>query len=323
MKLRVLLYVLLAFLYASSLYALYGLDKPEAIIQEAGSIRFLSCQTVDCARVYIDYLAASRKAKCAFYDLGDHALLQSLQESTHVQVKIFAENHEADYAQHLQPVSSSGLMHHKFCVMDDAVTVTGSYNPTMRGGSVNDNYILIIHSPTIAAYHLKEYEQLGASKTVNPTPPVNLSGTLIDVCFSPQDSCEQEILEAISQAKHAIQFLAFSFTSDTIAQELLAAATRNVSVQGIYEKTRISRYSTYHTLQEANISVYLDGNSATMHEKLFLIDAHTIIAGSYNPTASAQERNDENLLIITDLALAGQASTEYKRVAKGLKTEPI
>jgi phosphatidylserine/phosphatidylglycerophosphate/cardiolipin synthase-like enzyme len=51
-----------------------------------------------------------------------------------------------------------------------------------------------------------------------------------------------------------------------------------------------------------------------MHHKVYIIDDRTVIAGSYNFTASAEEDNDENLLIIDDPALAAAYTEEFNRV---------
>ena len=60
-------------------------------------------------------------------------------------------------------------------------------------------------------------------------------------------------------------------------------------------------------LREAGLDVRLDGNPANMHHKVFIIDGHIVITGSYNFSRSAEERNDENTLIIHDPAIAQAA----------------
>jgi phosphatidylserine/phosphatidylglycerophosphate/cardiolipin synthase-like enzyme len=39
-----------------------------------------------------------------------------------------------------------------------------------------------------------------------------------------------------------------------------------------------------------------------LHEKLIFIDNYTAILGSYNPSSSAETKNDENLIIIQNLS---------------------
>jgi len=57
-------------------------------------------------------------------------------------------------------VGGSGIMHHKFCVIDDHIVMTGSYNWTARADLENDENLLIINSREIAKKYSEEFEQL-------------------------------------------------------------------------------------------------------------------------------------------------------------------
>ena len=51
----------------------------------------------------------------------------------------------------------TGLMHHKVFIVDKSIVVTGSYNPTSNGNEFNNENVLIIHDPNLAATFLEEY----------------------------------------------------------------------------------------------------------------------------------------------------------------------
>ncbi|MBT7927691.1 hypothetical protein HN695_05100, partial [Candidatus Woesearchaeota archaeon] len=51
--------------------------------------------------------------------------------------------------------------------------------------------------------------------------------------------------------------------------------------------------------------------SGLLHHKVFIIDDHIVITGSYNPTASGTEKNDENILIIYSDDVAAEFVDEY------------
>jgi phosphatidylserine/phosphatidylglycerophosphate/cardiolipin synthase-like enzyme len=51
-----------------------------------------------------------------------------------------------------------------------------------------------------------------------------------------------------------------------------------------------------------------------MHHKVIVIDSQIVVTGSYNFTASAETRNDENLIVIYDPAIAAQYLAEFRRV---------
>jgi phosphatidylserine/phosphatidylglycerophosphate/cardiolipin synthase-like enzyme len=48
-----------------------------------------------------------------------------------------------------------------------------------------------------------------------------------------------------------------------------------------------------------------------MHRKFCIIDNHVVITGSYNWTKNAAERNDENIMIVQDWAMANQHTREF------------
>ena len=57
-----------------------------------------------------------------------------------------------------------------------------------------------------------------------------------------------------------------------------------------------------------------DGIDGLLHHKVFIIDEKIVVMGSYNFSQNAEERNDENLLIIYDPVIAEQFLFEFKRV---------
>jgi phosphatidylserine/phosphatidylglycerophosphate/cardiolipin synthase-like enzyme len=70
----------------------------------------------------------------------------------------------------------------------------------------------------------------------------------------------------------------------------------------------------FYTLEKAGLDVHLDGEPGLMHIKAIIVDGKTVAFGSYNFTASAENKNDENVLIITDEALAGTFERAFDRI---------
>ncbi len=58
-----------------------------------------------------------------------------------------------------------GLMHHKVMIVDGQTVVVGSYNFTASAERHNDENLLIIHSPVIAAQYLQEFQRIYALAT--------------------------------------------------------------------------------------------------------------------------------------------------------------
>ncbi|RLG15029.1 MAG: hypothetical protein DRN66_00300 [Candidatus Nanohalarchaeota archaeon] len=54
--------------------------------------------------------------------------------------------------------ANPAFLHHKFFVIDEYITITGSMNPTQSGYFYNDENIMIIENPTIAKIYIEEYD---------------------------------------------------------------------------------------------------------------------------------------------------------------------
>jgi phosphatidylserine/phosphatidylglycerophosphate/cardiolipin synthase-like enzyme len=58
-------------------------------------------------------------------------------------------------------------------------------------------------------------------------------------------------------------------------------------------------------------SMGIDGQ---MHHKFFIVDESIVVIGSYNFSRAAEERNDENVLIIHNPQIAGFFLQEFQSV---------
>jgi phosphatidylserine/phosphatidylglycerophosphate/cardiolipin synthase-like enzyme len=61
------------------------------------------------------------------------------------------------------PVKTDGngyTMHHKVIIVDDETVITGSFNFTNAADTSNDDNMLVLHSPVVAALYEKEYQRI-------------------------------------------------------------------------------------------------------------------------------------------------------------------
>jgi phosphatidylserine/phosphatidylglycerophosphate/cardiolipin synthase-like enzyme len=137
-------------------------------------------------------------------------------------------------------------------------------------------------------------------------------GKDVRLYFCAVDDCEKQVVELIGTAEESIYFMTFSFTSEEIANAIIQK--RNLKVKGIIEKQQNSQYCQYDRLKEYNVNVKFDKNKYFMHHKVFIIDEEYIVTGSFNPTKGGNERNDENMLIIKDKAMAKRYIKEFYRI---------
>jgi len=62
------------------------------------------------------------------------------------------------------------------------------------------------------------------------------------------------------------------------------------------------------------VDARLDGNPYLMHHKFMVIDGKIVVTGSYNWSYGAEERNDENLVVISSPDIAKLYEAEFNRI---------
>jgi phosphatidylserine/phosphatidylglycerophosphate/cardiolipin synthase-like enzyme len=121
----------------------------------------------------------------------------------------------------------------------------------------------------------------------------------VAVHFSPKGGCTEAVVRELGHARHQIQVLAYSFTSRPIAQALVNAKLRGVHVEVILDHSNEQEvYSDLHFFLEQGLVPLIDPNHAIAHNKVMIIDGHTLITGSFNFTHNAENDNAENLVIV-------------------------
>ncbi len=214
------------------------------------------------------------------------------------------------------------LMHHKFIVLDRAEVFIGSMNLTVDSAYHGDNNLLRIRSGRLAEDFTREFEEMfvddrfgGLSLRDTPYPQITIDGQLVEVLFSPDDGVARRLLELVRGARQRVEVLAFAFTSDDLAEALIERAAAGVDVRVVVESSQASAAGAeFERLRQAGVDARRDGNPGDMHHKVVLIDGALVWTGSYNFTRSAEEYNDESVLIVHSPGLAARFSTEFERV---------
>jgi phosphatidylserine/phosphatidylglycerophosphate/cardiolipin synthase-like enzyme len=62
--------------------------------------------------------------------------------------------------------NQTGLMHHKVIIIDQQIVITGSYNFTNAAQTTNDENVVIIFSPQVAAQYMQEFQRVYAQAQV-------------------------------------------------------------------------------------------------------------------------------------------------------------
>ena len=152
----------------------------------------------------------------------------------------------------------SGLMHHKFMVIDKRQVITGSANFTSSGvhgdGGAprtrgNVNHLLSIQSTELAAVFQEEFQILwgdgpgglqnsrfGRGKPNRPVQSVTVEGTRVDVLFAPhskrsKDHGLQLIAQHLSTAERSIDLALFVFSAQSLTDVLAQRVQSGVAIR--------------------------------------------------------------------------------------------
>jgi hypothetical protein len=132
----------------------------------------------------------------------------------------------------------------------------------------------------------------------------------IEAFFSPNGGAREAILKELKEAQSTIDVAMYILTDRELSKALTSAEEKGVNVRILLDGKSAEEigYSKHHFLSERKVAVKLDDTHKSygdkyegiMHNKFAIIDNKVLITGSYNWTHSAEELNNENLLIIKD-----------------------
>lgn len=130
-------------------------------------------------------------------------------------------------------------------------------------------------------------------------PDVNPVSPAWSVHFSPNGGCEDAIVNFIGTAGRPIRISAYGFTSQKIADALIAK--KAVGVRAVLDRSdKTAKGSQAANLKAGGVDVRIDSKHAIMHDKIIVIDGTGVEFGSYNYTAAAEHANAENCFIDPD-----------------------
>ena len=255
--------IFIAIVILLSLLDLYNSEDSEVI---GNPFAAYFCPRQDCMMPLLSSIESAKLfVHCAFYEIDSKELVDLLaKKSRSIDVKLVVDEGNITGA---KKAPEKKTMHNKFCIIDGSTAITGSLNPTEKGIVRNNNNLLIIKSKKVAKNYENEFQELwsgvfdGGEKTSGPG--IKISNISIETYFCPEDYCEDKVVREIRKAKSSIYFMAFSFTSNAIADEIRFSNARHF---GIVEKSQHSKYSSY-----GKLNAKFDNNKYLIHHKDFLI----------------------------------------------------
>lgn len=150
-------------------------------------------------------------------------------------------------------------------------------------------------------------------------PAFAAQGT-VQAAFSPWDDVEALIVGQLGDARKQVLVQAYLLTSHSITDALVQARKRGVDVRVLMDGGQLDKNSTgrLQQLRAAGVPVWLETRYRNAHNKLIVIDAAlpsaTVITGSFNFTWSAQHKNAENILVLSNNPpLAARYAANWQR----------
>ena len=225
------------------------------------------------------------------------------------------------------------IFHQKFILRDNRPSYTregekpkkrrrallsGSANFTNTDCHTNLNHVFVFHDDNICDAYQREFDEIKSGnfgrRMLDSIPRAyNLGGVPVKVLFAPDDVPEQEVIKQVLKAKKEIKFAIFTFAgSSGIDDALLMTANAGRKIVGALDPGQAAADwaaprgkpgAAPSWLNHKHISLRTPTKKKVpkfrkLHHKLMTIDRHTVVAGSFNYTAPANEYNDENLFVI-------------------------
>ena len=128
-------------------------------------------------------------------------------------------------------------------------------------------------------------------------------------------------MRQVDGATREVLVQAYLFTSKPVQAALVKAQKRGVEVEVVLDaqEQKEHKHVAARILKKGGVSVWLDDRHACAHNKVVIIDRRTVITGSFNLTYAAEDKNAENLLVITSEELASLYTDNYLKHRKHSK----
>jgi phosphatidylserine/phosphatidylglycerophosphate/cardiolipin synthase-like enzyme len=229
-----------------------------------------------------------------------------------------------------------GIMHNKAIIIDansqdpkKPIVITGSTNYTEKQLLDDPNNLIIIQDQSLAKVYTLEFNEMFGSEGAQPnnnnakfgpdkkdnTPHfLNIAGTKVEVYFSPTDGTTAEIIKQINNSNYEI-YLGLNLATRSDIRSALRGRffDDNIYMAAIFGDTNNNQSSVFTGIEDLyQDKIRLYNGIGLFHHKYMINDPTYVFAdarvltGSHNWSNNAENRNDENTLIIYSHKIANQ-----------------
>jgi phosphatidylserine/phosphatidylglycerophosphate/cardiolipin synthase-like enzyme len=239
----------------------------------------------------------------------------------------------------------NSLMHHKYVVRDGRDVWTGSLNWTDDAFALEENVVLRISSPDVAAVFTQDFDQLWNRGTVESSglagPEVTVEDVVVQPFFSPKGPSLAQVAAAhIAPADHHLRILSPVMTAGAVLGTLAEIAPhQGFDLAGAYDLTQMHEVQSQWAEQAQNrwkieawqgIAPRLSGKRSTpyregavhdyMHAKAIVADG-MVLVGSYNLSKHGVG-NAENVVVVRGARISALVLEFADRVAARYAAQP-
>lgn len=154
-----------------------------------------------------------------------------------------------------------------------------------------------------------------SQNTSSQNTSVQDDGNAMETYFTRKDgNLDQVLINQINQAQTNLDVAIYCFTRTNIADAIVAAADRGVTVRVMTDSSEAkTKYQKIimDKLVASKIPVKENAHAGIMHLKVTIVDDKAVLCGSYNYTDGATKDNDENLVVIRQNTVINEYTSEF------------
>lgn len=234
--------------------------------------------------------------------------------------------------------NTNGLMHNKFLSIDadspmDAWVIMGSMNFSEQNIYNDFNNVVIFQDQAVAKAYRIEFEEMwggsglspnagnakfGSAKEDNTPHYFKVGDTYMELYFAPSDQVASKIDAALSTTDNDLSMALLLITQNQFRDKIIDLNDGNRWIRGVVESINLVG-SDFSALVDAGVDMHHHDESGQFHHKYAIIDYYynevgrpMVINGSYNWSAAAEDKNDENTIIWHSYNMANLFMQEFE-----------
>ena len=146
-----------------------------------------------------------------------------------------------------------------------------------------------------------------------------LAQAATEVCFSPDEACDQKLAAFIQSAKKSVDVAVFDINLDQVVHQLLVQS-KKIPVRILVDRRQArSKHSLVPLLIKGGAQVRLGYQRGIMHHKFVIVDSQRLMTGSFNFTNGAAFKNQENQVYLENPALLRRYQEQFQKSWKESK----